>query len=90
MLRDHGLRNTGPVGQGVHGLLSVAGEVLEDGAPGRVGESFEYVIFDNLHGKTITERLWFVKCNFLACEVCVSGMFRGKYRADAGIRPNQT
>ena len=38
---DGGLRDAGVAGEGVHGLLAIAGEALEEGAAGGVGERLE-------------------------------------------------
>jgi hypothetical protein len=45
----------------MYGLLSVAGEVLEDCSTGGVGESLEDIFCCDLHFGIITKRLWVVK-----------------------------
>jgi hypothetical protein len=56
VLGDGGLGDAGVEREGVDGLLAVAGELLEDGAAGGVGEGAEDVIADGRrHRKTITK-----------------------------------
>ena len=57
MLGNRWLRNVGSIGQGMHGLLPVAGESLENRSTGRISESLEYIVSHGLHDKTITDRL---------------------------------
>jgi hypothetical protein len=49
MFGDHGLRDAGALGQGMHGLLAVAGETLEDSPSRWVGESFEEIVRGDCH-----------------------------------------
>ena len=62
VLGDRGLGDAGLAGERVDGLLAVAGELLEDGSAGGVGERAEDGLWAGLlHRKTITIWLWFVK-----------------------------
>jgi len=61
VLGDRGLGYAGAAGKGVNRLFAVAGEVLEDGTTGGVGESFEEIVSDGWHVRTITKRLSIVK-----------------------------
>jgi hypothetical protein len=55
------LRYAGTIRQRMYGLLPIAGEVLEDGSTGRVGESLEDMFCCGLHFGIITTQLWVVK-----------------------------
>jgi len=61
VLRHRRLRYASAIGQGVHGLFSVAGEALEDRPAGGVGEGFENVVRYGLHSGIITVWLLIVK-----------------------------
>jgi hypothetical protein len=54
MLRDGGLRNSGPIRQGADRLLSVAAQTLENSPPRRVGERSEEAILMIRHVRSIT------------------------------------
>jgi hypothetical protein len=52
----------------MHGLLAVAGEALEEGAAGGVGEGLEEIVRDGWHERTITNWLWIVNEKSAASE----------------------
>jgi hypothetical protein len=55
VLGDGGLRDSGVAGEGVDGLLAVAGEFFKEGAAGWVSQGAKDGIgTDGFHGKTIT------------------------------------
>lgn len=64
MLGDGRLGDAGRGSQGMHSLLTVAGEPLEEGPAGGIGERFEEVVRDGWHGQTITIWLLIVKRRF--------------------------
>jgi hypothetical protein len=49
MLGDGGRGDAGAAGQGMDGQLAIAGEALEEGAAGGVGERFEEMVRDGWH-----------------------------------------
>lgn len=51
VLGDGWLGDAGAASQGMYGLLAVAGEALEEGATGGVGECFEEMVSDGWHGQ---------------------------------------
>lgn len=65
VLGNHRLRYARVLSQSVDGEFAVAGEPLEDGPAGGVGESSEYIVCDVRHAITITGWLWIVKRNCL-------------------------
>ena len=74
VLGDGGLGDSGGVSQGMDGLLAVAGELLEDGAPGRVGEGAKDGIGSGcFHAKTITIWLWVCQAQRLGMPIGSQG-----------------
>jgi serine/threonine protein kinase len=58
VLGDHRLGDAGLIGEGVHRLLAIARQTLENRSAGGIGEGPEQKIAGGLHVRTITRRLW--------------------------------
>jgi hypothetical protein len=65
VLGNHGLRNTGALGEGVDSVFPVAREPFKNGSPGGIGQGFKDVIGARLHDQNHNRMVMNVSSGFV-------------------------